>query len=323
MRVVFFGSGHFALPTLRWLLQSDHEAVGVVTQPARGSGRGRRTTRTPVHALAEDSGCPVITPEHVNEPDVVQHLASLEARLGLVIAFGQKIGAAAREAFSAGCVNLHASLLPKYRGAAPINWAVLRGEEQSGVTVFQLVDRMDAGPILISRWTYLKPEETAGELHDRLAGIGVDAVRATFDLFADGPNPVGTPQDEALATRAPKLGKKDGVIEFARPAKAVAGHICGMTPWPGAATRFQGSDGRFENVVITRARLAQGPAGATGVPGEVDARRFVATADGFLEILEIKPSSGRLMTWPEYVNGRHVAVGDRFVSPEEDPGDDA
>lgn len=314
MRVVFFGSGHFALPTLRWLIESDHELVAVVTQPARGSGRGRRMTRTPVHALAEDAGYSVIASEDVNEPAFIEQIARLDARLGLVIAFGQKIGQATREAMAAGCVNLHASLLPKYRGAAPINWAIVRGEEKTGVTVFKLVDRMDAGPIVTTRWTYIKPEETAGELHDRLAGIGVDAVQAAFEQFV-ADQPPGEPQDEALATTARKLTKDDGIIDFDKPADEVAAHINGMTPWPGAATRFSADDGRFESVLITRARQAEADDDPHALPGEIDDRRYVATAAGFLEILEIKPSSGRQMTWPEYVNGRHVASGDRFVPP--------
>jgi methionyl-tRNA formyltransferase len=323
MRVVFFGSGHFALPTLRWLIESPHDPVMVVTQPARASGRGRRTTRTPVQALAEDSGLPVIACEDVNDPTFVEQIARLEARLGLVIAFGQKIGEASRSALSAGCVNLHASLLPKYRGAAPINWAIVRGEEKSGVTVFKLVDRMDAGPILLCRWTYIKPEETAGELHDRLAGIGVDAVQATFELFESGDPPPGEPQDDALATPARKLTKNDGFIDFDQPAERVAGHINGMTPWPGASARFAADDGRFESVAITRARKAESGEAEDLEPGEIDERRYVATASGFLEILEIKPSSGRLMTWAEYVNGRHVVPGDMFVSPTRQEADES
>ena len=324
MRVVFFGSGHFALPTLRWLIESEHELVTVVTQPARASGRGRRTTRTPVQALAEDAGIPVIACENVNDSSFIAQIAALDARLGLVIAFGQKIGEASRATMSEGCVNLHASLLPKYRGAAPINWAVVGGEEKSGVTVFKLVEKMDAGPILIDRWTYIKPEETAGELHDRLAAMGVDAVQATFELFEQGASPPGEPQDDSLATPARKLSKADSPVDFDQPAECVAAHINGMTPWPGASARFAAGDGRFESVAIVRARKAEGGDGVEREPGEVDERRFIATASGFLEILEIKPSSGRQMTWAEYVNGRHVVVGDMFVSPpRQEPNESA
>lgn len=316
MRLVFLGSGVFANPTLRWLGQSEHEVPLVVTQPARGSGRGRKVTRTPVRAMAEELGLEVLEAEDVNAPEVVAKLRSVEARLGLVIAFGQKLGSEVLAATPCGCINLHASLLPKYRGAAPINWAVVHGEERSGCTVFRINDRMDAGAILASRWTMLKPEETAGELHDRLAGVGVDAVQAALQLYEGDSVPEGTPQNDAEATRAPKLKKSDGVIRFDRPAQHVAGHICGMTPWPGATTQFRSSDDRWENVTITCARQAEDASKPSIPPGTFDARLYVAAEDGFVEILQLKPSSGREMTWPEYVNGRHVTKGDKFAAPK-------
>lgn len=315
MRVVFFGSGAFARPTLQWLAQSTHEVLLVVTQPARGSGRGRRLTRTPVRALADELGLASADAEDVNDATFVGMLRDHAADIGLVIAFGQKLGGEVLGSFRHGCVNLHASLLPRLRGAAPINWAILRGEERTGCTVFRIAERMDAGPILLSRWTTIKPEETAGELHDRLAGIGVDAVRASFELFAEGIAPQGTVQDESLATRAPKLKKAHGVIDFRRPATEVARHICGMTPWPGAATRFIAADGRWEDIAIIRARRAEDPGKPQIPPGTFDERLYVAAGDGFVELLEVKPSSGRVMTWPDYVNGRHVRKGDTFVAP--------
>ncbi len=314
MRIVFVASGAFARPTLRWLAQSEHEVPLVITQPARPSGRGRHTARTPVRALADELGLETLEAPDVNDPDTVDRIRSLDARLGLVIDFGQKLGPELMASAPGGFVNLHASLLPKYRGAAPINWAIVHGEERSGCTVFRIVERMDAGPILASRWTALKPEETAEELHDRLAGVGVDAVRATIELFAGDAIPEGTPQNEAEATRAPKLKKSDGLIDFNRPARYVANHICGMTPWPGARARFESDDGRWEQVAITRARRAEDPTAPAIAPGTIDARRYVAAGAGFVEILEIKPSSGRVMSWGDYVNGRHVREGDMFTS---------
>ncbi|MBI4717794.1 MAG: methionyl-tRNA formyltransferase [Planctomycetes bacterium] len=303
MRLIFFGSGAFAQPTLRWLAGSNHEIAAVVTQPARASGRGRRVVRTPVHALADELKLETLAVEDVNAPDFVEKLRGLAPDLGLAIAFGQKLKTPLLAAMPGGCLNLHASLLPRYRGAAPINWAIVKGEERTGCTVFRMVERMDAGPILTSRWTLIKPEETAGELHDRLAAIGVDAVAAALELFGGGAIPPGTAQDESAATPAPKLQKADGFVDFARPAREVANHICGMTPWPGAATRFAGKDGRWEDVSITRARPAQPYARPHVSPGTIDERRFVAAADGFVEILEIRPTSGRLMSWADYVTG--------------------
>ena len=314
MRVVFLASGAFALPTLRRLAQSDHEVALVVTQPARPSGRGRRTIPTPVRMLADELRIEALEAQDVNAPELVAGLRSLDARLGLVIAFGQKLGPELLDSTPAGFINLHASLLPKYRGAAPINWAILRGEQRTGCTVFRIVERMDAGPILLTRWTAIKPEETAGELHDRLAAIGVDAVDAALALHEGDALPEGTAQDENEASQAPKLKKSDGLVRFDRPAVDLARHICGMTPWPGAAARFQAADGRWEKVNITRARPAEDPSAPAIAPGTIDERRYVAARDGFVEILEIQPSSGRIMTWADYVNGRHVAAGDAFVT---------
>ncbi|HNQ21492.1 MAG TPA: methionyl-tRNA formyltransferase [Phycisphaerae bacterium] len=316
MRLVFFASGEFAVPTLRRLAAGDDEVALVITQPAREGGRGRKPIPTPVRTWADDLKLPVLEAENVNAAEAVARLRELRAFLGVVVAFGQKLGPELLGAFPAGCINLHASLLPKYRGAAPINWAIVRGEERTGVTVFRLTQRMDAGPILTSRWTLIKPEETAGELHDRLAGVGVDAMLGALELFADGVIPAGTPQDDSQATVAPKLSKRDGWVRFDRPAMEIIRHICGMTPWPGAAARFEAADGRWEQVALVRARPAETPDAPTGDPGSIDARRYVAAADRYLELLELKPSSGRTMTWQDYVNGRHVQAGDRFQPPD-------
>ncbi len=316
MRIVFLGAGEFARPTLRRLVGDALDIPLVVTQPARKAGRGRRLTPTPVAELAAELGLEVVETPDVNDPAFVTRIRSLDAQLGLVIDFGQKLGPELIGAMPGGCVNLHASLLPKYRGAAPINWAIVRGEQRTGCTVFRIAQRMDAGPILTTRWTAIKPEETAAELHDRLAGVGVDAILAALALYAGGALPEGTPQDDSQATPAPKLVKRDGIICFNQTVEAVCNHIYGMTPWPGARTRYEAADGRWEDVAIIRARRAEAPTAEKIEPGAIDARRHVATDDGFVELLEIKPSSGRLMTWQDYVNGRRVAEGDRFVKPQ-------
>ena len=315
MRIVVLASGAFALPTLRFLAQSDHETPLVITQPARPSGRGRRVTPTEVRKPADELGLTVWEVENVNHPSVIHEIQSLNVRVGLVIAFGQKLRAELLNSLPAGWVNLHASLLPQYRGAAPINWAVVHGEERTGCTVFRIVERMDAGPILTSRWTDIKPEETAGELHDRLAGIGVDAVQAALDMFGGDALPEGTPQDESQVTHAPKLKKADGFVRFDNGAVAVARHVRGMTPWPGATARYQSKEGRWERVTLLRIRPAEASSKPSIPPGTIDERRYVAARDGFLEILEIKPSSSRVMTWEDYVNGRRVQPGDMIVTP--------
>ncbi len=312
MRLIFMASGAFAVPTLRWLHESDHEVTLVVTQPARGSGRGRKVTPTPVAEIARELNLPVLEAENVNAPEMMQRLKACDARLGLVIAFGQKLGRELLDLMPGGCINLHASLLPTYRGAAPINWAIVKGEEKTGCSVFRIVERMDAGPILSSKWTYIKPLETAGQLHDRLAGVGVDAVDSALQLFDDEKIPEGTPQDDALASKAPKLKKNDGLISFDRLTSDVLHHICGMTPWPGARTTFHSSAEHNEEVTIVSTRPIEIPCKPSELPGTLDARLYVATADGYIELLEIKPASSRLMSWQEFVNGRHVKAGDVF-----------
>ena len=319
MRLVLLASGEFAVPTIRWLAESEHDVALVLTQPPRPSGRGRRLTATPVEQAAKELGLPALGVEDVNAADVVQRIAGLGARVGLVIAFGQMLGDDVLRATSGGCINLHASLLPKYRGAAPINWAIANGEERTGCTIFQIVRRMDAGPILLSRWTSIKPEETAGALHDRLAAIGVDAVREALVLFEHDEQPTGTPQDPHEVTLAPKLVKRSGFVRFDRPVLSIVNHVHGMTPWPGASASYHSQDGRWEKVLLTRVRRADAPVApdpSIHPAGAIDERLYVAAADGWLEVLELKPSSGREMTWPDYVNGRRVKKGDRLATPE-------
>jgi methionyl-tRNA formyltransferase len=316
MRILFVGSGDFGEPTLHYLAE-EHEVAAVVTQPARKAGRGRRVKATPIRSRAEEHDIPVVEAPDINDPQLVAQLAALNTDLGIVIAFGQKIGPDLLDAPRGGFLNLHASLLPKYRGAAPFQWAVINGEEKSGVTVIRLTGRMDAGPVLSQRWTYIRPDETAAELHDRLSRIGPDAMRDAVDQFADRRIPDGETQDESQATKAPKLRKEDGHIDFARPAAELAHIVCGLWSWPGATCQFEAADGsRRERVSIARARVGD-PHTADRAPGELDVRLFVATGDGWLEVLEVQPSGSRLMTWQEYVNGRHVKPGDRLLKPAE------
>lgn len=311
MRLLFFGSGTFGVPTLR-NLQQNHEIAAVITQLDRPSGRGRKLTPTPVKQWATELGLEVIAVEDVNDAVVVRQLVGLGAEVGVVLAFGQKIGPELLTSLDGKCINAHASLLPDYRGAAPFQWAVLNGEEKTGVTVFKLVGRMDAGPILTSRWTCINEAETAEELHDRLAGIAVDAISAALELYAEGANPPGEPQDETAATPAPKLRKMDGHLDFGKSAAELARTVCGMWRWPGARCRFVSADGaQQEEVVLVRARIGQG-AGEPLPPGGIDSFLQVSTGDGVLEILEIKPAGGKRMTWQAYTNGRHIRAGDRL-----------
>jgi methionyl-tRNA formyltransferase len=315
MRVVVFGSGEFAIPTLRSIAADGHEIVGVVSRPDHPRGRGKTSQPTPLKAAAVDMGFDVLTPPDVNAPEVIRQMRRYGADLAYVAAFGQKIGEAVRSLFPVAIVNLHGSLLPALRGAAPVQWAVINGDHHAGVTVFRLVEKMDAGPILVQRRTTIGDDETADELHDRLARIGCDAVRAALELLEADPKAPGTPQDASLATTAPKLRKEDGRIRFDVSARGLARRVCGLWPWPGALCEYRSADGaRRHPVTLARARCApiavKRPPAAR--PGTLDDILHLWAGDGLVEILEIKPAGGRCMSWQDFVNGRHVKPGDGF-----------
>jgi methionyl-tRNA formyltransferase len=317
MRILFFGSGEFALPTFDSLTYEGHDVALIVTQPDKIRGRGKETSPTVIKQAAIEANLPVLTPQDVNAPEIVSQIKAAKADLAYVAAFGQKIGAELLGSFPVGIVNLHASLLPRWRGAAPIQWSVMNGDDQTGVTVFRLVEKMDAGPILIQRRTAIGDLETADELHDRLARIGCDGLRATIELLKAEPDHPGTTQDESAATLAPKLKKSDGQITFDVPADKLSHRICGLWSWPGGMCRFRSEDGRRdEQVTLARARPYEGGVSKPNTPediGKLTEVLAVQTSQGMLEILEIKPAGGSLMEWRDFVNGRHVKPGDQFL----------
>ena len=313
MRVVYFGSGAFAVPSLRWLVNSRHEVVLVVTQPDKPAGRGKKLMPTPVAERAMEEGLPLEKVENVNDPSFIDQLKTFNADIGVVAAFGQKVLEPVRLVFPSECINLHASLLPKYRGAAPINAAILAGETKTGVTAFRLVDRMDAGPMLVKRETRIGVQENAGALHDRLAGVACDALDATLQLYEQDPLPPGEPQDESEATKAPKLKKSDGYIDFTTTAVHIERLTRAMSPWPGARCELVYGEGK--RAAVTLQSVTAIPTPTDGKPGEVSPELTVATGDGVIEIHGLQPAGKMPMSWQDFVNGRHVKPGDRFESP--------
>ncbi len=314
MRLVFFGSGEFAVPSLRKLTDLPHEIAAVITQPDRPAGRGKRAAGTPVAEWAGKLQLPLERCPDVNDPAFVERMAALRADLGIVIAFGQKLREPLRRVFRHECVNLHGSLLPRHRGASPIAHAILSGDRRTGVTVFRLVDRMDAGPILLTRQTIIGDEETCGELHDRLSGVGCDAIDATLKAFAEAApgEPRFEPQDESAATTAPKLSKLDGHLQFEEPAERLALRCRALYPWPGARCRYMAADGKSLELTLAVATAAPRP--AEEPPGTLTAVMTVATGSGTLEPHSVQPAGGRLMSWRDFVNGRRVRPGDRLAS---------
>jgi methionyl-tRNA formyltransferase len=310
MRVVFLGSGAFGLPTLRAVAER-HDVVLVVTQPDRPAGRGRRPTPTPVADFAAGRSIPVIRPERVNEGEVVRSIQAARADVLLVVAFGQKIGPAILE--GAFAINLHGSLLPKYRGAAPINRAMIAGETMTGVSVITVAARMDAGDVLAQAATEIDAAETAGELHDRLAALGSGLVLDVLARRRAG-TLVASPQDESRATQAPKLRKSEGTVSFDQPAEHVRARIHGLTPWPGCTVALDGRALRLCRVecVRTAESGAAAPRGAV-TPGALGADGVVACAPGAVRLLEVQSPGARTMSFAEWRRGHDVPAGARLA----------
>ena len=297
LRVVFLGSGAFGLPTLDALF-ARHEVPLVVSQPDRPAGRGRRTTPTPIAAAVRerDAGPEVLAVESVNEPGIRAAIAEARPDALVVIAFGQKIGPELLADHFA--INLHGSILPRWRGAAPINRAMMAGDSEAGVSVIALADRMDAGAVYATAATPIDPRETAGELHDRLAELGVETVMRVLGDHALGR---ATPelQDEALACHAAKLSRRDGTVEFDQPADRVRARINGLSPWPGCDALLDGKPIRLR-------RAAPGEAEVDGVVGSVRPDGHVRCGEGSIRLIDVQPPGKGTMSWDAFVRGRGI-----------------
>lgn len=315
MRVVFCGSGEFATPSLRACRDAGHDIAIVATQPARHAGRGGQLRPTPVAVAGAELGLNVVECPDINDPAMIERLREAAADAMIVADFGQMVRLEARKSVRIDAFNLHGSLLPDLRGAAPINWAIIKGYETTGVTTFSLVDRMDAGDVYLRLSTQIAQRETAGELKARLAQLGAQAVLQTLDMLAGNPPAVPTPQDDSLATKAPGLKKCDGVIDWNLPAATIRNLVHGTWPWPGARTLFVSGERRIE---VTLARCdASGGHGDDAPAGQLRDDLSVQTGEGRLTVLEIKPAGKRLMEWRDFANGYRVRQGDRFVSLEQ------
>lgn len=312
MRVVFCGSGSFATPSLQAVADSNHEAVGVITQPPRRAGRGGKVRATQVAQLAGELDLDLFETADINGPAAFDAIAQARPDVICVADFGQMIGARVRGLASIDAFNLHGSLLPELRGAAPVNWAIIRGYKRTGVTTFSLVDRMDAGAVYLKRATDIEPGQTADQLRARLAQIGAAAVCETLDLLASG-RARREEQDEQLVTFAPRLTKGDGIIDWSAAARTICNLVHGTWPWPGAHAVFAPQAGRMVPVTIAAAAVAAGP--AAGQPGQLDDELALAAGDGRVRINRIKPAGKNLMAWRDFVNGYRAAAGDSFVDP--------
>ena len=314
MKLIFLGSGPLGLPTLQ-RLHDEHDVRAVVSQPDRPAGRKRLLTPTPVAQWAQHAGLNVVKAPNANDPAVVDPIAALQPDAAVVIAFGQKLSPLLIETLGGLCVNLHASLLPQYRGAAPIQWAMIHGESHTGLSVIGLAQRMDAGPIYAQATTPIDPVETAGELHERLSRMGPAVIA---EVLADFENDRLSPrvQDESQATQAPKLSKTDGSVDFHLPARDVRCRVHGLTPWPGVTVQWhrQGQAGPAQPLSLRRVRdEAIDPAAP---PGTVLDGQRVATGNGVVQLLEVQAPGGRPMKIDDFVRGHPMSNGDRLTSLE-------
>ena len=309
MRIVFMGTPDFAVPSLEALLKSDDEVVGIVTQPDRPKGRGQLLTPSPVKLIAEREHLPLLQPTKMKSPEFLATLSGWKPDLIAVAAFGRILPLAILSLPPNGCINVHGSLLPKYRGAGPIQWAIINGETETGITTMLMDEGMDTGAILLQEKLPIAPEDTAGSLSPRLAELGGRLLVETISKLKSGTlTPVA--QDHTRATMAPLLKKEDGVIDWALPAAAIQNRIRGLNPWPGAYT-FHGTDRWtiFKAIPVTET-AAESPGRIVSVMKDTIQ---VSTGGGVLAILELQPANGRRMTAAQFLAGHPILPGSHLA----------
>jgi methionyl-tRNA formyltransferase len=303
LRLVFMGTPEFACPTLQRLIERGDEIVAVVTQPDRPKGRGQQLAPPPVKVLAERHGIPVLQPAKVRAPEFIELVREMTPDLIVVVAFGQILPKALLDIPRNGCINVHASLLPRYRGAAPINWCIINGETETGVTTMQMDVGLDTGDMLVKRSTPIDPDEDSSSLHDRLAAIGADALAETLELLLAG-KLVPEKQDDHLSCYAPMLKKEDGLIDWGKGAREIKNLVRGVTPWPGAFTYLHG-----RTVKVSRVSAAEG----TGLPGTVlrADRRGIEVACGSDSVLiqELQMEGRKRLAATEFLAGYRIEPG--------------
>lgn len=308
LRVIFCGSGEFGLPTLASLPERGHDVIQVISQPDRPAGRGRGLTPTPISQWAQSVGVPLLRTDNINQESLP------DADVMVVIAFGQKIAPQIANHCRLGSINLHASRLPRLRGAAPINWSIINGDTTTGNSVIRLAQKMDAGAVLAQSELAIGPTETAGELHDRLAKDGPSLIAKVLEELATG-TATETPQDQSLATLAPKLNRHSAVLDFSRSADELARRIRGLFPWPGCRVRLRDADGN--ELLSLRLARARATASATpGRPGQILSDGTIRAGDGAIEILQLQPESRSVMTLDDFRRGHPWPAGGLLESIE-------
>jgi methionyl-tRNA formyltransferase len=306
LRIVYFGTPAFAVPTLRALLATRHMVVALVSQPDRARGRGQHVTPTPTKAVALEAGVPVLQPLKLREQAFLSSIAGFDADLGVVAAYGRILPDALLGIPRLGMINVHGSLLPKYRGAAPVHRAVMAGETMTGITIMRVVTELDAGPMLAAATRPIGPDDTSVEVERDLSEIGAGSLIEVVDRLAQGPV-VETPQDDRLATFAPKLEKSESPIDWELSAREIHNRVRGLQPWPMASTTIGGG-----RVLIHRTQLADDSVRADGgtiVAAHADALSVAAGNGAVLRLVVIQPEGRRAMTAREFLSGHKLQPG--------------
>jgi methionyl-tRNA formyltransferase len=318
MRLIFLGTPAFAVPTLEAIVEAGHEVTAVLTQPDRPSGRGQNAAASPVKQAALRLGLTVYQPERVRRPEAVEYLRGMACDAMVVVGYGQIIPQAAIDLAPLGIINVHASLLPKYRGAAPIQWAIARGETRTGVTTMRIDVGLDTGEMLLKAETEIGPEENAVELGVRLAAMGADLLAETLEGLRTG-RIVAEKQDHTQATLAPLLKKEDGAIDWSEPAQAIHNRVRGLQPWPGAQTGFRGVPLHvWRTKSPTRGSGAVGPRGypdhptTEKTPGQFVSLKplVVACGEGVLELVEVQLEGRKRISAADFANGQRLTDND-------------
>jgi methionyl-tRNA formyltransferase len=303
MRIVFMGTPEFAVPSLRALIDSGENVVAVVTQPDKPKGRGLEVASPPVKVLAEKHGIPVLQPAKIKNDEFLNELKKINPDLICVAAYGKILPRNILDIPPYGCINVHASLLPKYRGAAPINWAIIKGEKITGITIMKMDEGMDTGGMLLKKELLIDDEDTGETLSEKLSEIGAKLLIETITLLKEGElHPI--PQNSSEATYAPMLKKEDGNIDWKKTAEEIRNLIRGALPWPGAYTNLEG-----KLLKIYKARTVEGE----GKPGEViksDSTTIrISTGNGTLDIIELQIEGGKKLIAEEFLRGRRIKAG--------------
>ncbi len=318
LRIVFMGSASFAVPSLQALADAGFALPLVVTRADKPSGRGLEVSETPVKKLASALGLPLLQPKTLRTPEVQGAIAQARPDLVVVAAYGRILPPEVLDLPRFGCINVHGSLLPRWRGAAPVQWSVIRGDPRTGVTIMRMDPGLDTGPMLLKGATPIAPDDTAATVYDRLAAMGPALLLQALEGVVDG-TMTAVPQDEALATLAPPLKKEDGRIDWARTSREVADRVRGVEPWPGAYT-YGAKDLRLRVFPFAQA-VPDASGAAPGTVLSVDAEGAkVRTGDGAVLLRDLQPAGSRRMTAREAAAGRRLSVGDVLgPGPEASP----